>query len=282
VALANFAAFVTAMESSSASWMFNYQRWTSISGTPRDVSGGFWNIFDSASTHPGQATAESTATATDGTESYAIERFSKGSGDQFIAEYVAASEEFGPRNMLIMDVLAVQGGLDGTVTTSQTTNLPTAALTRFTDGIGVLPMMVTQTNLGTTNALLNITYTNTDDTTGRSGVIGQSFRGVNYFEPYPQTEFVMFGRLEGTDKGVKSIQSVQLTASTGGAGDFGVWLVKPIAFVINALGQHQYANTIVGWNTPISSSASLIAISTQLTDTGVESGHRHLIRTADR
>ena len=40
-----------------------------------------------------------------------------------------------PAVLTLCDRLSHQGGLSGTVTTAQTTNLPTAALTRNTDGI---------------------------------------------------------------------------------------------------------------------------------------------------
>jgi hypothetical protein len=40
--------------------------------------------------------------------------------------------------LLLVDLLNISGGLSRTVTTAQTTGLPTAALTRFTGGEGVM------------------------------------------------------------------------------------------------------------------------------------------------
>ena len=58
------------------------------------------------------------------------------SGVQRVASVEASMAQGG--YLIIADRLSHQGGLSGTVTTAQTTNLGTAALTRYTSGIGVM------------------------------------------------------------------------------------------------------------------------------------------------
>lgn len=131
-----------------------------------------------------------------------------------------------PGVYMLYDRLAHMGGLSGTVITAQTVN--TAALTRYTDGIGVEIWVEIYTALGATSRTITATYTNENDVTGRTttAVTLGATPPASRMYPLP---------LQAGDQGVKSVQSVLLSATTGSAGNFGVTLVKrmadiPIAF----------------------------------------------------
>lgn len=119
----------------------------------------------------------------------------------------------------LYDRLVETSGLSGIVTTAQTVN--STALTRYTGGIGVGCWLEFYTATGSTAATATVSYTNQNGTSGQSGtaaipattVVGQMI---------PLT-------LAAGDYGVKSVQSVTLSISTGTAGNFGITLAYRIA-----------------------------------------------------
>lgn len=127
--------------------------------------------------------------------------------------------------MTLVDVLNHSGGLDGTVTTEQTTNLPTAALTRYTSGEGVMIGLIIYTQLGATLAAVTVRYTNQAGTANQVSTAipfgGTGFREASRLIQIP---------LAAGDTGVRSVEGVTLTATTGTAGNFGVVLYKPLTF----------------------------------------------------
>jgi hypothetical protein len=137
----------------------------------------------------------------------------------YLAEFCSAA----PMTLMLCDRLSHQGGLSGTTTTVQTTNLPTAALTRYTSGEGVHACLEVYAQIGTGATTVTVSYTNQAGTAGRTspltliGAIG--FREVGRVLDIP---------LQQGDTGVRSVESVDLTATTSGAGDFGVTLYKPL------------------------------------------------------
>ena len=127
---------------------------------------------------------------------------------------------------IMIDLLNINGGLNATLTTPQTTNLPTAALTRYTSGEGVMAGVVVFTQIGNGLTTITISYTNQAGASGRTSTattFGQTgFRENNIFIPIP---------LQAGDTGVRSIESVTVAATTGTAGNFGVCLYKPLAMI---------------------------------------------------
>lgn len=123
----------------------------------------------------------------------------------------------------IVDRLSHTGGLSGTTTGAQTTNLPTAALTRHTSGEGVWIALEIYTTIGTTARTVTVSYTNQAGTSGRTTVISR-IGGVNF---NVQPRFLILP-LQAGDTGARSVQSVTLSDSTGTAGNFGVTLFKPL------------------------------------------------------
>lgn len=128
--------------------------------------------------------------------------------------------------VILADIMNVSGGLSGAVTTAQTTNLPTAALTRNTNGVGVMAGLIIYTQLGGTATTFSVSYTNQSNVSGQISPLNQiggaGFREVNSIIPIP---------LLAGDTGVRSIESVTLTATTGVANNFGVVLFKPISMM---------------------------------------------------
>lgn len=131
-----------------------------------------------------------------------------------------------PGNYMLIDRLSHQGGLSGTVTTAQTTNLPTAALTRYTGGDGVMIGLRIYTQIGTTATTVTATYTNQAGTGSRVTPL-VAFGGTGFRE----AGRIILLPLQAGDTGVQSVQSVTVTATTGTAGAFGVTLFKPLYVV---------------------------------------------------
>lgn len=173
----------------------------------------------------------------------------------------------GPSVITVYDRLSHQGGLDGTVTSEQTTNLPTAALTRYTSGVGVLAALEIYSAIGTTSTTVSIKYTNTANTAGRvspgRSFGNTSFREAGQFLPIP---------LLGGDLGVKSVQGVTLAGTTGTAGAFGVTLWMPLLSIVtpssmNIAMAHQFVLDYAQ-ACPAITTAACIAFFSMTKDTG--------------
>jgi hypothetical protein len=134
--------------------------------------------------------------------------------------------------VMVVDILNMSGGLDGTSTAAQTTNLPTAALTRYTNGVGVHAALVMHTAVGATATTVTCSYTNSDGTSGRTTTAsifgGSTYNAVGMMLRLP---------LQAGDIGMRSIESVTLAASTGTIGNFGVVMYKPLAMLLGLNGE---------------------------------------------
>jgi hypothetical protein len=147
---------------------------------------------------------------------------------------------------ILADMLSHQGGLSGILPTPQTTNLPTAALTRSTSGVGVMAAVEIYTAIGTTQTTATVSYTNQAGTSGRTSqpfLIG----GTGYREAGKMIPIMP----QDGDTGFRSIESITLLASTLTAGNFGITLFKPIHYNHPvAAGLEQYGtntfNNLVG------------------------------------
>lgn len=124
----------------------------------------------------------------------------------------------------LYDRLSHQGGLVGNITTSQTTNLPTAALPRYTNGEGVMAFIECYQTIGTINTTATITYTNQAGVPGHTSkpfaFITSVNNGPDVLTPIP---------LQDGDTGVRSVESFQLLGTGTSAGNIGIVLMKKIA-----------------------------------------------------
>lgn len=137
--------------------------------------------------------------------------------------------------LMLVDMLNISGGLNASLATAQTTNLPTAALTRYTSGVGVHAALIVHATVGGTAVTATCSYTNQAGTPGRTTptvvFAGSGLTGAGTLIRLP---------LEAGDTGFQSVESVTLSATTGTAGNFGVVLYRPLAML--------FANDMEGAN----------------------------------
>jgi hypothetical protein len=128
---------------------------------------------------------------------------------------------------LLYDRLFHEGGLSGTSTSAQTIqgSTPSPALTRNTGGAGNIAFYEIYTIIGTTSTTLTMTYTNQAGTGSRTSTINignTGFREVSRMQRIP---------LAAGDSGIRAIEQIQLTATTGTAGNFGITIAQPLAWI---------------------------------------------------
>lgn len=128
-----------------------------------------------------------------------------------------------PGLYIVCDRLSHQGGLSGNFVGQQTNNLPTADLTRYTDGNGVMVGLSIQTAVGTTASSAILEYTNSLGVSGLSSTavtIGTtSHNAANRFIQVP---------LAPGDVGIRSVQKYISPSSTGTLGNISIVLYKPL------------------------------------------------------
>lgn len=132
----------------------------------------------------------------------------------------AAPEGIGGARMLLYDRLVAVSGGAWNVATLQTFN--TTALTRHTDGKGVMAWLVSFATGGTSTATTGtVSYTNQDGVPGQLGTI--TFTGFfNAPAVYPL-------ELASGDRGVRSVETLQWAVAAGTtAGNIGFMLGKPL------------------------------------------------------
>ncbi len=196
-----------------------------ISGTSGRLSSSWLSAGE-----PGPGVAPTTSVSCTSATTGAIPFVNAGTGKLLITRVIGtpSSNATFAGTVMLYDRLNHSGGLSGTSTSAQTTNLPTAALTRYTEGDGVMAAIEIYTAVGGTATTLTASYTNQDGTAGRTsqsinfGSTGNDNAQALRFFPLP---------LQSGDSGVKSVESVTLAASTGTVGNFGVVLYKPLHYL---------------------------------------------------
>lgn len=131
----------------------------------------------------------------------------------------------GTGSVILYDRLVHQGGLSGTSITTQTTNLPTTDLTRYTNGLGNMIMITVYTLIGATARNITVSYQNENNSTSTSKSVAIGGTGDR------EAQRCIFVPLADGDRGVIKINSVILDASTGTVGNFGVSIIHPIVCV---------------------------------------------------
>lgn len=147
-----------------------------------------------------------------------------GSRQKWLVHAGAVGSQAG--TLILYDRLFHIGGLSGTSTADQSIQgaSPSPALTRYTDGVGVFAFYEINTQIGTTSTTLTMSYTNTSNASKTSTVN----IGATGFREAQRAQFIP---LASGDTGIKAIEKVTLTATTGTAGNFGIVMGKPIAYL---------------------------------------------------
>lgn len=186
-----------------------------------------WTAAPNAGVAPGAASVPTSATAG------AIPFTNTGARALRLPRVVSRTS--GNNAFVFIDRLSHQSGLSGTALGEQVTNLPTAALTRYASGVGVHMAIEVYTQIGAAAQTVTCRYTNQAGVGGQvtpavpiGGAGGNQLVGRFFVMP-----------LAAGDTGVRSVEGVTLSGSTGTVGDFGVTLFKPlfilptIAFDVN-------------------------------------------------
>lgn len=130
--------------------------------------------------------------------------------------------------LILYDRLFHIGGLSGTTITAQSVQGSPAspALTRNTGGVGNMVFAEIYTAIGATARTITMDYTddagNSGSTSVATGIGGTGFNAVNRAILLP---------LASGDNGVRAVNTVTLSATTGTAGNFGIVIAKPIAYL---------------------------------------------------
>lgn len=263
MAFSNLSDFVAKL-SYSPEYYFTKNTISTVSGVVRSS----WTVA------PNAGSAPSTAEVPTNTTTGALVNLTTITNPMYLAhaEIAAAPNVVAGVGAILIDRLSHQGGLSGTVTTAQTTNLPTSALTRYTDGVGVMIGLEIYTAVGISATTATASYTNQAGTSGRTtkavafGGTGISTAGNIIIMP-----------LQDGDTGVKSVESVTLAGTTATAGNFGVTLFKPLAsfpalFTPMKDNLGYYANSLVGNGGGLIQILSDACLSLLITGTGNPSG----------
>lgn len=200
---------------------FSYDK----TNNPTTVIAGTYSSWLSTG-FPGPGVAPSTAVVPTSATAGALAKFTNpGAGGVLHLHDVSCLSLTPPATVELWDRLSHMGGLSGTVTTSQTVN--TAAIDRGDlNGIGVVGWVEVYTTLGGTARTLTVTYTNTAGTGSRTGTAAIPIS--------MQATAMVRIVLQAGDIGIKSVQSVQLSGTTGTAGNFGITLARRILLVPTA------------------------------------------------
>lgn len=210
MAIATLAAFQDAL---------NQQR-EMVTQTYATVSAAAGRAYDMLTLAP-SFVAPSTAVVPDRETAGAIRFTNPTSGQLSIVGARLSSQAVG--GYIIADRLSHQGGLSAIVTGTQTTNLPTAALTRYTSGEGVMMGLTIYSILGVTATTITASYTNS------AGVAGRTTQAVALgATTNREISRLLMLPLQDGDTGVRSVESVNVVATTTTAGNFGVTLFKPL------------------------------------------------------
>lgn len=144
---------------------------------------------------------------------------------------------------LMVDRLWQAGGLSSSSTSLQ--SIPaTAPITRYTNGIGNQIWLETYIAPGATGTTISISYTNENSVSGRIATISTAAyggAGIN------ATNLAVPAILQAGDRGVKSVESIQLAGTmSGAANSLAVAIVHPLANCgsINSRGEGRQMKTM--------------------------------------
>jgi hypothetical protein len=128
---------------------------------------------------------------------------------------------------VLVDRLLHIGGLSGTSTSAQTV---AGSLSRYTDGLGVEAWIEIYTQIGASATTVSMNYDSdsaTNQTSPAQAIGGTGLREAQRLIRLP---------VAAGHRGVKVVNNVTLAATTSTAGEFGVTLVRPLAWGVIGVG----------------------------------------------
>jgi hypothetical protein len=189
------------------------------------VAGRYTSLWQYDGTHGNGAAPGAVAVPTNSTNGALPITNPGGSREKWLTQIFATATTAGV--LVLYDRLLHISGLSSTSTADQTVQgaSPSVTLTRNTGGVGNIALYEIYTTIGSTATTLTMTYTNSAGTGGKTSTIaigGSGLREAQRMQVIP---------LAAGDKGIQAIEKVKLTATTATAGDFGITIAKPIAYL---------------------------------------------------
>lgn len=191
---------------------------------------------------PGAGAAPTTAAIPDNTTNGGLKQTDPGGGRQkwLIGGY--ANGLVGG-TVILYDRLLHIGNLSGTTATAQNvqTTTPSPALTRYTNGLGNFAFAEIYTTVGTTGTTIVMSYVSDSAATNTSPTV--TFGGTGFRE---DTRAIFMPLIAG-DKGIQAVKTITLAVSTGTAGNFGVVIGHPLAYLnIGTAGAPGWRDYVTG------------------------------------
>jgi hypothetical protein len=188
---------------------------------------GRWTSLFGYDTTLGRGVTPTTGAIPNNTSSGGMRQVNPGGSRQlWLTGCGAATAQAGV--FMLYDRLFEIGGLSGTSISAQAVqgNPASPALTRYTDGVGVRAAVEIYTAIGATARTITMSYTNEAGTSGQTSLAtGIGGTGLNEAQRWIPLA------LAAGDTGIRAIDTVTLSATTGTAGNFGIVIYKPIAFI---------------------------------------------------
>lgn len=129
----------------------------------------------------------------------------------------------GTNIVMLVDLLVAAGNINANATGAQTVN--TVALTRYTDGLGVMMILEVTTALGATASNVTIAYTDESGNASTTAAIAMTVSAAAYrLQPIGGGAMIL---LANGDFGVRSVQTVTFSAAML-AGVVAILLYKPL------------------------------------------------------
>lgn len=190
---------------------------------------------------PGAGVAPTSVAVPDNTTNGGLKQTDPGGGRQKWMTQAWATGLVGG-TILLYDRLLHIGNLNGTTATAQTVG---GTLTRYTDGLGNFVFAEIYTQIGATPASLTMSYT---DETGTAGTANSTSPAVQIGNTnFREVSRAVLMPLAAGDKGVKSVSSITATPSTGTAGNYGVVIGHPLAYLaVGAPGAAGWRDFVTG------------------------------------
>lgn len=193
--------------------------------------------------HPAGGEAPTTGAIPDNTTTGALPFTSAGgSRESWLTQAWATGLTGG--TLILYDRLFHVGGLSGTSISAQSVQGSPAspALTRNTGGVGNMVFVEIYTAIGSTGRTITMNYTDNGGNSGQTSV-ATTIGGTNFSEV---TRAILLPLASG-DIGVQAVNTVTLSATTGTAGNFGVVIGRPIAYLgINGSGAPAWRDYVSG------------------------------------